>query len=121
MKIIFNFWRHKNFYFSRLNARIKLNNELYQTELDNLKNKALCLDNSLMDKENEINRLRKEIQELNQFSSVSSDDLKMKENNFKLIQYEYEENIIEVLNLLFVTNNLLFYIFMNSLKKKLKN
>ena len=73
----------------RLNERIVSNNECYQRELDNHKNKTIYLDN-------EMNKLKKEIQEMNKFSSISSEDLKIKEERFKLLQYEYEENIIEV-------------------------
>lgn len=79
-----------------MNTKTKLTIEQYQTELQKFKNRTLDLDNEFKDKENELNKLKKNFQEINALPEKVNGALKEKEEQFKLLQYEYEENIIEV-------------------------
>ncbi len=81
--------------FFRLNEKIKKNSEKHYSELENIRNERFKLESECEEKENEIKKLKREINELNKVSERKL-SFEAKEEEYKLVQYEYEENIVEV-------------------------
>ena len=87
---------------------IKSNNDSHQVEILSLNKEKLDLEVRYKDSENELTNLKDEFEKMTREASSA-----MKEDEFKILQYEYEENIVAVQLFL---NKLAYYFKKKNLK-----
>lgn len=78
---------------NRLDKKLKSNEELFEKEIEKLRNDKSNLEQLYQMTEYEYNKIKCEFDQKDNFKN----SFELKEENFKLLQYEYEEKIIQVI------------------------